>query len=217
MTAMRLRSLRSVRFGVLLFALASAAGAQGAERAGDGGPLLALSVDAQVIASDRDATGELLTGWADEEGGFFVFQSLDRVVLRVPPTALTGLRDAITGLGDDLVAYHPAAVDLRSDLRDVDAAIAARTDTLARILVYLDDSGVSATLAFERELRALNRELERYAGRRRAILNDVAFARVTVRLSARERMTPAQQVSSFDWINTVDLYRFIDEMHGGAR
>ncbi len=217
MTRGRTRVLPVIAFAVLVLAYPPDLDAQRIDRADGEGPLLALSVEAQVIASDRPATSELLAQWAEDRGGYFVFRSLDRVVLRVPPASLAELRDAIAGIGDDLVVYHPAAVDLRSELRDVDAAIAARTETLTRILAYLEDAGVSATLAFERELRSLNRELERYAGRRREILNDAAFARVTIGLSARERVVPAQQPSSFAWINTIDLYRFIDEMHGGDR
>ena len=219
MTRLRVGTLTGIAFAALVLACPPQITAQPIGRA-DGalsaGPLLALSVEAQVIASDRPATSELLAQWAEDRGGYFVFRSLDRVVLRVPPASLPELRDAIAGIGDDLVVYHPAAVDLRSELRDVDAAIAARTETLTRILEYLEDAGVSATLEFERELRSLNDELERYAGRKRAILNDAAFARVTIGLSAGERTVPSQQWSSFAWINTIDLYRFIDEMHGGA-
>ncbi len=185
--------------------------------AGSGGPLLAVSVSARVITGDRDAAGERLSGWAEANGGYFTYHSLDRVVLRIPDHALADLRDAMTESGDELLAYHPAATDLSAELRDVEAAIAARREALDRILEYLSDSGVSATLAFERELRSLNQEIEGFVGRRRAIVNDAAYARVEISLTALRRSIPERVPSSFAWINTVDLYRFVDEMYGGSR
>ncbi len=186
-------------------------------RAGSDGPLLAVSVKAQVMTGDRDAAGGRLAMWAEANGGYFTYRSLDSLVLRIPDRALAGLRDAMTEFGDELLAYHPAASDLSVELRDVEAAIAARSEALDRILEYLSDSGVSATLAFERELRSLNEEIERFVGRRRTIVNDAAYARVEIALSAPQRSVAERVRSSFAWINTVDLYRFVDEVYGGSR
>jgi hypothetical protein len=50
-------------------------------------------------------------------------------------------------------------------------------------------------------------------------VNDVRYAFVTVSLSTRQSSIPSKRPSSFEWINTVDLYRFLDETHdsGGTR
>lgn len=180
--------------------------------------LLAVDVQMQVLAGDREVTGRALSEWADEHGGYFTFRSFERVTLRVPDHEVARLRAFVERRGDEVVVYNPSTTDLRAELRDVEASIAARREALGEILAYLEDSDVSATLAFERELRALNAEIEQLSGRRRVLLNRDAFARVHVALSARERGIPRRLPSSFAWINEVDLYRFIDSLgEGGGR
>jgi hypothetical protein len=178
--------------------------------------LLATSIDIQVIAADREAAGEALARWAETTGGYFTYRSLERVELRVPNAQLSAMRDFIEVQKLEVIEYNPATIDLRSELRDIDAAVTSRREALDRILVYLEESTVRATLAFERELRSLNAEIERYAGRRRVLLNDIAYARVTIALSMRERTIPDWIPSSFAWMNTIDLYRFIDDIHNGG-
>jgi hypothetical protein len=175
---------------------------------------LAVRIEAHVVAIDREASGERIADWANSSGGYFVVRSLDQVIVRVPPERLPELRAVIALGGDTVVAYRPATEDARQELAHVDAAISARTEALERVLDYLDDADVAATLAFERELRSLNQEIEAYAGRRRAILNDVRFASVSVAFSMRQSSIPSKRPSSFDWINTVDLYRFLDTTAG---
>lgn len=179
---------------------------------------LAVTVEAQVVAADREATALALSRWADESGGYFTYRSADRVTLRVPDGAVTELRPFVERLGDEVLVYNPATADLRARLREVDASIASRREALGEILGYLEDSDVAATLAFERELRSLNAEIEQLVGLRRVLRNRVAFARVEVALATRERGVPRRVPSSFEWINDVDLYRFVDEMgQGGSR
>jgi len=176
---------------------------------------LAMSVGVQVVAADRALTSDAIAAWAEETDGYFVFRSLERVVIRVPNRLLGDLRSIIEAAGAEVVAYNPATVDLRAELRNLDAAIASRSEALEQILDFVDEADIRATLAFERELRSLNAEIEAYTGRRRELLNDVAYARVEVLLSMRERTIPGRLPSSFAWINTLDLYRFIDEMRAG--
>jgi hypothetical protein len=174
-----------------------------------------MSVGVQVVATDRALTSDAIAAWAEDTDGYFVFRSLERVVIRVPNHLLGDLRSIIEAADGEVVAYNPATIDLRAELRDLDAAIASRSEALEQILDYVDEADVRATLAFERELRSLNAEIEAYTGRRRELLNDVAYARVEILLSMRERSIPGRLPSSFAWINTLDLYRFIDEMHAG--
>lgn len=178
--------------------------------------LLAVSIDAQVVSSDPGALASRLTSWAEERGGYFTYRSGSRVVVRVPGRAASGLRELLEVSGADIVVYNPSTEDLRARIRDVEAAIASRAEALERILDYLESSDVNATLAFERELRSLNGEIEYYEGQRRSLQNRAAFATVVVTLSARERTIPDRLPSSFAWINTIDLYRFVDEIGTGG-
>ena len=173
----------------------------------------AVLLDVQAIASDPEATSETVAEWADSSGGYYVFRSADRVELRVPPAALVDLQPLLENAGDEIVLYAPSAIDYRSELRDVEAGIVSRSESLNRVLSFLGSANVSATLAFERELRSLTQEIEYFEGRRRSIINDTRYARVTVRLSVRSRTVPGEIPSSFGWINSMSLYRFIDRLN----
>ena len=179
--------------------------------------LLSTSVEIQIIASERETSASAITEWSEERDGYFTYRSLERVVVRVPHAELGGLRGFLDERGDEVVAYNPSTADLRDELRGVEAAIASRSEALDRILAYLEESDVEATLAFERELRSLSGEIEHYVGRRRVLLNRAAYATVEVFLSSRERSIPTTIPSSFAWINSIDLYGFLDELSQGGR
>lgn len=179
--------------------------------------LRGLTLDLQVIASDPERTSEALANWADASGGYYVFRSAERVELRIAAETAPGVRDLLAERGDEVVLYAPSTVDFRAELRDVEAAIASRSESLNRVLAFLGSASTSATLSFERELRSLNEEIEFYEGRRRQIINDSRFARVTVRLSVRTRSVPAELPSSFGWINSMNLYQFIDRLNREGR
>ena len=117
----------------------------------------------------------------------------------------------IEEIGDTVVSYNPSATDYREEMARNEAAITSRTEALDRILIYLDEADIAATLSFERELRSLLQEIEYYTGQNRRIQNEVAFASATINLSSRQRTIPEQRPSTFAWVNTVDLYRFLRE------
>ncbi len=172
---------------------------------------LAISVTFQLIASDSEMTSRSIADWADAVGGYFTFRSEQQVLIRIPPGRVPELRKYIEDLGDTVVSYNPSALDYREEMARNNAAINSRTEALDRILIYLDEADIAATLSFERELRSLLQEIEYYTGRSRRIRNEVAFASATINLSSRQRTIPEQRPSTFEWINTVDLYRFLRE------
>jgi hypothetical protein len=207
----------AARSSLLVVAVALILGLAPAVAAQNAGELRALSLDIQAVASDPERTSVMLAEWADRTGGYYVFRSAERVELRVSADQANVVRDLLEEGGDEIVLYAPSTVDYRSELRDIEAAITSRSESLDRVLAFLADANVSATLAFERELRSLNEEIEYYEGRRRAILNDSRYARVTVRLSVRTRSIPSAIPSSFPWINSISLYRFIDRLNEEGR
>lgn len=172
---------------------------------------LAVSVTLQLIASDAESTSRFVAQWADAVSGYFTFRSEQQVLIRIPPGRVSELRRVVEELGDTVVSYNPSALDYREEIARNDAAIKSRTEALDRILIYLDEADVTATLSFERELRSLLQEIEYYTGQSRRIRNEVAFASATINLSSRQRTIPEQRPSTFGWINTVDLYRFLLE------
>ena len=182
-------------------------GAAGAER------FLALEARAQLLVSDREAAADALITWTEEEGGYFVERSLERVVLRVPADAFDELRAVAGSTAEDVITYNPSAQDLREELSRVEAAIASREENLERVLSFLDESDdIEGTLALEQEISSLMQELEALRGRERAIRTRIAYARAEIALSARAADIPDRVPSSFDWLNSLDLYDFIEEV-----
>ena len=55
-------------------------------------------------------------------------------------------------------------------------------------------------------------ELEALRGRERAIRTRIAYARAEIALSAQAAGIPDRVPSSFDWLNSLDLYDFIGEV-----
>ncbi len=177
---------------------------------------LAQSVSAQIAVTDPQTAGRALSGWAERQGGYFVVRSLDRVTFRVPPASLPELRGELDSVAFQVLSYNPAARDLTSDLASVEAGIRSRSDAVDRIVQYLKSADVAGTLAFERELNGLVSEVESLEGRKRYLLDSVALARVDVGLSSAEREKPEDLPSSFDWINTLGLYRFLNSTGQGG-
>lgn len=225
MSGTRIASLRACApVAALLVILSGAAvapvSAQSADAGADpgapqapGGDFLAREARAQLLVEDREAAAERLIAWTEGQGGYFVERSLERVVLRVPAGSFGALREVAADASEEIITYNPSAQDQRQELSAVRAAIASREENLERVLSFLDGADVDGTLALEREISSLMQELESLRGRERAIRTRIAFARAEIALSAQAAGIPDTLPSSFDWLNTLDLYRFI----GGPR
>jgi hypothetical protein len=193
---------------------ASSPGAGGAGSPGGGGDTeeyLAFDLQAQLLVADRQAAADRLVSWTEEGGGYFVERATGRVVLRVPADSFDELRKVAAGAAEQVVSYYPRAEDVRDELRAVRATIESREQSLEELLTFLEQADVTGTLALEREIDSLMREIESYKGRRRFLQTRVAFARAEIALSAQSADIPTKRPSSFAWLNSLDLYRFIEE------
>lgn len=173
---------------------------------------LAIKVRSQIIVADKVESGEVLTSWAEDNGGFFLFRSLDRVVLRIKADRVEDFRQFLSTTSEEVVSYEPSARDVREELASVETGIASREEVLILVLSYLEETDVEGTLALEQEISALVSEIENLKGRQRRLINDATFAFTEVFLSSPQQSIPEALPSSFYWINTVDLYRFLREV-----
>ena len=187
---------------------------QSQEQTGQSGQMnfLAIKIRAQVIVADRIAAGETLTSWAEENGGFFLFRSLDRITLRIRAEKVEEFRLFLSDAVEELITYEPSARDVREELTAAEAGIESREEVLNLVLGYLEETDVEGTLALEREIGTLVSEIELLKGRQRRLNNDATFAFFEVFLSSPQQSIPVALPSSFHWINTVDLYRFLNEV-----
>ena len=107
------------------------------------------------------------------------------------------------------MAVTPSAVDLREDLLGVRSGIRSREEILQRNLAFLDRADVKGTLAIEREVMALLREIEGLKGRLRRLEADRMMALARIDLTFLEQTLPEDIPSSFGWINGVSFYGFV--------
>jgi hypothetical protein len=169
---------------------------------------LAYDVRASAIVLDAEKVGLALTSFADDAGGYFLLRSLDTVVFRIPAARVGEVRSLLAGVTEVVLSYEPSTRDVREELAAVESALTSREEALTLIL----DADVAGTLALEREIAGLMGDIESFRGRKQRLENDAAFARVEVSLSSRRQTVPSQRPSSFAWVNSVDLYRFLREV-----
>ncbi len=176
-------------------------------------PYLQVQVRAQVVVADAEAAARDLASWAEQAGGHFLLWSRDRVVLRVPAARVEEMRARLVERAEAVLSYTPSASDLREEMARVEAGITSREESLRLVLAYLDEADVTATLALEREIASLVQGLEQLKGTRARLAYDAAYARAEIQLRAQEQTIPQRRPSSFGWINSVDLYRFVGGSH----
>lgn len=147
---------------------------------------------------------------AQELGGFHHQLAKARVVLKVPHAAVEPL---IERLSKDRVVVQKTFTrqDITDRTRQLEASVRSKTKILAQLRTFFDDSDVAATLQIEQQLLRLVQELEQAKGQLRVAREQAVWAVVDVTL----RLPPERQLryvrSPFEWLNTVDLQRFLRE------
>lgn len=168
-------------------------------------------VQTTILVADPEYTADLITVWTEEQGGYYIYRSLDRIVLRVPSDEMSSLRRYLEQISDAVVEVSIQSNDLREQLVTLRSSIKSSEEILARNLEYLDRTDVKGTLAIEQEVRSLLVELESYKGSLRKLEFDRQFAYYEVLLSFKEQILPQDIPSSFEWINRIDFYRFAEQ------
>ena len=168
-------------------------------------------ISASLLVADPDQTAELIARWAEDSGGYYLLKSSDQVVIRFPFTEIGDLRSFLESLSDEIVEIYSEAVDLRENILGIQSGIRSREEILSKNLSFIDQADVSGTLAIEKEVMLLLEETENLKGRLRKLEVDRRFARAEIFLSFQKQSLPEDLSSSFDWINTVDFYLFMQE------
>jgi hypothetical protein len=169
-------------------------------------------IAATVLAADPEQAAERVTRWAEEKGGYYLLRSGEKAVVRFPAAEIGALRSLLEGMAEGAIGFTPQAVDLREELLGIRSAIRSREEILARNVSYLDQANVTGTLAIEKEVLALLGEIEQLKGRLNRLEVDRRMALAEVSFRFQEQSIPTDIPSSFDWINTIDYFSF---MQGG--
>ncbi len=170
---------------------------------------LSRSMRAQIMVANPEHTVHRIAAWTERRGGYYIFKSMDLVVVRVPMEELEKLRALTEKEAEQVVSVNFEALDLRESILRAQSGIQSREEILQKNLLYLDRADVEGTLAIEREIFRLLQEIENLKGRLRKLSTDIRFAHAEIHLSFIEQTLPQDVPSSFQWINTIDFYGFV--------
>ena len=167
------------------------------------------SLRATIFVKDMDSAVAEISGWTEDRGGFILYSSGERVVLRFPQERLTEFVALLETMADQVIEIAPQALDLREAMLGLESRIRSREEILERNLSFLDQTDVEGTLDIEQEVQRLLREIESLKGTLGKYSADVLLARGEVDLRLVRQSIPSDLTSSFEWINSVDFYSFV--------
>ena len=168
-------------------------------------------IEATVLVADPDRSADTLESWVEQTGGYALLKSSDQVVLRLPFEQIPQLRTKLEELSDYILELSPQSQDLREAILETRAKINSRQDVLRRTLALLDQADVEGTLAIEKEVITLIGEIEELTAALQKLELNRSFSRAEISLRYLEQTVPENVPSSFDWINGVDFYSFIEQ------
>ena len=175
----------------------------------EGENYLYQTLEATVLVADPDQTADALESWVENNGGYALLTSSDRVVLRLPFEQIPQLRGKLEELSDYVLDLSPRSEDLREAILETVAKINSRQEVLRQSLALLDQADVSGTLAIEKEVLSLIEEIEQLTATLQTLQLNRTFSRAEIALRYLEQTVPENIPSSFEWINGVDFYSFI--------
>jgi hypothetical protein len=173
------------------------------------------TINATVLVADPDRTADALELWTEQHGGYALLKSSNQVILRLPFEEIPQLRSKLEELSDYILELSPQSRDLREAILETQAKINSRQEVLRQTLALLDQADVKGTLAIEKEVITLIEEFEQLTATLQNLTLNRTFSRAEISLRYLEQTLPENIPSSFEWINRVDFYSFIQ--HGLSR
>jgi len=167
-------------------------------------------ITATILVADPAAAAHRLEGWAEAAGGYLLHKSDDGVSLRFPFARRAALIELLEGLSEDIIELSPESLDLREAQQEAQARLRSREEVLRRQLQMLAQADVAGTLAIEKEIIGLLAEIEEAKGQLQRIAVDRALSWAQVHFQVLQESLPRDIPSSFEWINTVDFYSFVE-------
>jgi hypothetical protein len=164
-----------------------------------------------VLVADPDRTADTLESWAEKAGGHALLKSSDQVVLRLPFEQMPQLRIELAELSDYILELSPQSRDLREAILETQAKINSRREVLRQTLDLLDQADVAGTLAIEKEVITLIGEIEELTAALQKLDLNRRYSQAEISLRYLEQTVPENIPSSFQWINDVDFYSFVDQ------
>jgi hypothetical protein len=167
------------------------------------------TLDASVLVTDPESSSGEIAGWSEKNGGYYVMKSSSYCIVRFPYDLVLEFKEFLESEADELYSYIPAASDVRNEILFLRSSIESREEILEENLRYLDNTDVSGTLAVEKEVMEILKELEEMKGRLKVLNQNRRFAYAEIDLQFQSQSLPDDVPSSFPWLNSMDLYSLL--------
>ncbi len=142
--------------------------------------------------------------------GFPMYFNEGSIQVKIPPKELSAFTAEISKLGM-VLEKSLSSEDLTLGIAELEGMLKSKREILERTRKFLDNSDVPSTLEIERTMTGLVAEIEQIRGRLRVMYDRSTYAVVDVSFQFRERDRIVYVQSPFEWLNTVDLGRFVTE------
>ena len=161
------------------------------------------------VSSPTDTVADLRQ-YVATLGGFPSLITNTALVLKLPPEHLSA---ALAHIGKAGLVMEKSLTreDLSLEIAKLEGQLESKRAILAELRRFFDTSDVAATLAIEKNMTDLVVELETVKGRLRVLRERAQWVVIHVRFQFKPRDRITRVASPFEWLNTVDLDRFLTE------
>jgi hypothetical protein len=186
------------------------AGTTASEPAESGGRQSAIVARVTLKVVNPSETRAELRNWASEHGGFPVLITNTELILKVPPDELSA---TLARLGKKGLVLEKSLQreDLSLQIAKLEGQLESKRAILAELRRFFDTSDTAATLEIEKNMTSLVGELESVKGQLRVLRDRAHWVVIDVSFLFTKRDRVTRVSSPFEWLNTVDLDRFIQE------
>lgn len=184
------------------------AGAEPAAR----GPLLVYTAQLTMAVFEVAAGLRATEALAKEAGGYLAQQANASITIRVPADRFEEVVRRLEKIGD-IINRNIRADDVTQEFQDTEVRLKnarAVRDRLEHLLARA--TKVDESIAIERELERVARDIEQMEGRLKFLRDRIAYSTITVVFSARRDETVAKGTFRlpFPWLNQLGLGRLLD-------
>ncbi len=147
---------------------------------------------------------------AQKAGGFKVLVTDTQLLIKIPPRKLSEMMDAI-GTQGLVMKKTIERKDLTQEIAQLQGALRSKQEMFTRLEKLIDQSDLASTLNIEKTMGELVGEIEQTKGILTVKKDQARWAVINISFQFRARQEIVYVSSPFDWLNSVDLTRFVEE------
>ncbi len=166
-------------------------------------------INADIIVTDKKAAADHFVNWAESRGGYYVRYSDSGVVIWIPDFSDEVISSLLSSQGD-VINYSFNADSLEKEITDIKTRISVRKKLLSDYYSLFENTDFRSTLSLEREISSVLYEVEQLQGRLNKLSHDIRYTLLEINFYTDE-LNPGTDISSFDWINSIDFFLLMDE------